>query len=164
MTSNMPLPTNLSTSDPAPPFQTRNWAFDHVPALGELLPKHKGRPGFEYLQCAVTNLRRAQDEHWSEVENTMIYVIEGPKGEAHMKLLARGKPIPGQSTDSGARLCLCDKTVEELTGVWINPHQHTEPEVVETAGESIIEPPSGGDTQKSGPSKPTTKDSNVKSS
>ena len=156
MTSNLALPSNLSTTDPAPPLVPRNWAFTHVPALGELLPKHKGRPGFEYLQCTVGNLRRAQDEGWSEVENTMIYIIEGPKGEASLKLLARGRPIPGQSADSGARLCLCDKTVEELTGVWVNPHKHTEPEVAETAGESIIEPPSGGDTPKSDPSEPTT--------
>ena len=144
MTTSLPLPNTVSTGDPAQPFQTRNWVYDHVPALGELLPKHRGRPGFEYLQCTVGNLRRAQDEGWTEVINTMIYIIEGPKGEVSLKLLARGKPMPGQPMDSGARLCLCDLTVQELTGVWINPNQHTEAEESE-----IIEPEGGGDTPKS---------------
>ena len=140
MTTSLTLPSNLSTTDPAPPFKIRNYVFDHIPGLGELLPKHRGRPGFEYLQCCVTNLRRAQDEGWTEVENTMIYVIEGPKGEAHMKLLARGKLIPGQPTDSGARLCLCDTVVQDLTGLWINPQNHLE-EDLENSG-----PEDGGDT------------------
>jgi hypothetical protein len=147
MTTSLPLPNTVGTADPAAPFQTRNWVFDHVPSLGELLPKHKGRPGFEYLQCTVGNLRRAQDEGWTEVVNTMVYVIEGPKGEVNLKLLARGRPIPGQPMDSGARLCLCDLTVQDLTGVWINPNKHIEPEL------EIIEAVSEGDTPSSVPTK-----------
>ena len=141
MTTDLTMPTNVPNSDPASPMPIRNFSFDHIPGLKELLPKHAGRPGFEYLQCTVANLRRAQDEQWTEVENTMIYTIVGPKGEAHMKLLARGKPIPGQSPNSGARLCQCDKTVQELTGVWINPHKHQESEIVRAE--------EGGDTPTS---------------
>jgi hypothetical protein len=70
MTTSYPLPNTVGSSDPATPFQTRNWVFDHVPSLAELLPKHRGRPGYEYLQCTVANLRRAQDEGWLEVSTS----------------------------------------------------------------------------------------------
>jgi hypothetical protein len=106
-----------------------------------------------------------------------------------MKLLARGKPIPGQSLDSGARLLRCDVIVEELTGCWINPHKHDEPfytgseeEVIqltekegERFAEALANPPApspalveaaekskasgGGDTPKSDPQKPKGKES-----
>jgi hypothetical protein len=153
MTTSLPLPSTLTPTDPATPFQTRNLVFDHVPGLKELLPKHGGRPGFEYSQSCVVNLRRAQDEGWLEVENTMVYTIAGPRGEANMKLYCRGKLIPGQPTDSGARLCRCDIIVEELTGCWINPHKHDEPYFTGEEPE-IIEPGDGGDTPKSGDGQP----------
>jgi len=116
------MPEGLSRT----PGALKRWMFDHIPSIKELLPQFRGLPGFEYLQCCVNNLRRAQDEGWSEVEKTVIYTIEGPKGAVDMKLLARGQRIPGQPHDSGARLCLCDTSVEPLTGLWINPHKHPE--------------------------------------
>ena len=128
MTTDLSLPSNVRRTEPGQPYQPpRPFVFNHVPDLRELLPKHRGRPGLEYLQCCVVNMRRAQDEGWVEVDRTVIYTIEGPKGSVDMKLFGRGKLIPGQPHDSGARLCRCDKTVESLTGVWINPHQHPEP-------------------------------------
>lgn len=136
---NLQMPEGLSRA----PGPVRQWIFDHIPSLKELLPQFRGLPGFEYLQCCVNNLRRAQDEGWYEVEKTVIYTVEGPKGSVDMKLLARGKRIPGQPHDSGARLCLCDKSVEPLTGLWINPHKHEdeddtepEPQTVESVPET----------------------------
>jgi len=129
MSMNLNLPGQVAKTTPGQPYKAQQFVFDHVPSLRELLPQFRGLPGFEYLQCCVQNLRRAQDEGWTEVERTVIYTIEGEKGRVDMKLLARGKRIPGQPHDSGARLCICDKTVEEMTGVFINPHLHEdEPE------------------------------------
>ena len=158
MTTSLPLPTNVDPTNPAVPFQLRNWVFDHVPGIKELLPKHGGRPGFEYAQSCVTNLRRGQDEGWLEVDGGVVYIIAGPRGEAHMKLLARGKLIPGQPSDSGARLCRCDIIVEELTGCWINPHKHDEPYYTGSEAE-IIEPEDGGDTPNSDPQETKSEDS-----
>lgn len=96
---------------------------DHIPGLEELLPEHRGRPGFVYLQVTVKKLLRAKSEGWLEVYDGMgrpiFYVIEGPKGRAEMQLLGRGRPIPGQPSDSGARACAVDQYVEELTGLEI---------------------------------------------
>lgn len=134
MTMNLSMPGTLKTTEPGQPFRPRQYIFDHVPGLRELLPQYRGLPGYEYLQCCVQNLRRAQDEGWVQVERTVIYTVEGPLGQADMTLMARGKRIPGQPHDSGARLCLCDRTVEELTGVRINPHRPLpEEETVEAA-------------------------------
>jgi hypothetical protein len=124
MSMNLTMPGQLVKTEPGQPFKSQEFIFPHVPSLRELLPQFRGLPGFEYLQCCVQNLRRAQDEGWTEVERTVIYTIEGEKGRVDLKLLARGKRIPGQPHDSGARLCICDKTVEEVTGVYINPHLH----------------------------------------
>lgn len=143
------MPRTVPQTPPGEPYRAQQYVFDHVPDLRELLPKWRGRPGFTYLQCCVVNLRRAQDEGWVEVDNTVIYTIEGEKGSADMKLLCRGKMTPGQPHDSGARLCLCDLQVEGLTGVWINPHQHEEDtEITETPEPSL--------TLKSEGVKPTT--------
>jgi hypothetical protein len=124
MSMNLAMPGQVAKTTPGQPFKSEEFVFHHVPGIRELLPQFRGLPGFEYLQCCVENLRRAQDEGWREVENTVIYTIEGELGRVDMKLLARGKRIPGQPHDSGARLCICDKTVEEKTGVRINPHLH----------------------------------------
>ena len=121
------MPNQVSQTPPGAVYQPQQYVFDHWPSIQELLPKWRGRPGFTYVQCCVANLRRAQDEGWVEVDNTVIYTIEGPKGSVDLKLLCRGQLIPGQPHDSGARLCYGDRTGEELTGVFINPHQHTEP-------------------------------------
>lgn len=122
------MPNSVDSRAPAQPYRPTRYVYDNIPGLAVLLPKWRGRPGFQYFQCCVVNLRRAQDEGWVEVEGTVIYTIEGPKGSVDMKLLARGKPIPGQAPNSGARLCYCDKTVEELTGLWINPNRHPDSE------------------------------------
>jgi hypothetical protein len=139
MITDLSLPPQLSKAEPGQVYRPSSFVFDRIPGLKELLPKHRGVPGFEYLQCAVVNLRRAQDEAWVEVDNTVIYTIEGEKGAVDMKLLCRGKRIPGQPYDSGARLCSCDKTVEDLTGLWINPQEHTE-EILPEIEEEVIEP------------------------
>ena len=122
------MPQTVPPTEPGELYKPRSYTFDHIPDLRELLPKFRGRPGFDYLQCCVINLRRAQDEGWVEIDNTVIYIVEGPSGSADMKLMGRGQPIPGQPHNSGARLCVCDKTVEGLTGLWINPHHHIEKE------------------------------------
>lgn len=145
MSMNLNLPGNLSRAAPGQPFEAQEYVFDHVPSLRELLPQYRGLPGFEYMQCCVQHLRRAQDEGWVEVQNTVVYSIEGPNGRVDMKLLARGQRIPGQPHDSGVRLCLCDKTVEKATGLWINPNRH----------ESENSEAEKGDTQKSDTSNPT---------
>jgi hypothetical protein len=129
MSMDLALPSNLTKTEPGKPFQSQDYIFDHVPGLRELLPQYRGLPGFDYMQCCVQNLRRAQDEGWVEVERTVIYTIEGELGRVDMKLLARGQRMPGQPHDSGARLCVCDKAVETLTGVHINPNRHTAEEV-----------------------------------
>lgn len=136
---NLSMPESVPATQPGEPYQPLRYVFDHIPDLRELLPKFRGRPGFTYLQCCVVNLRRAQDEGWVEVDNTVVYTVEGPKGTADLKLLCRGKLTPGQPCDSGARLCLADKMVEELTGVWINPHNHTEDEETEDEPPTKVE-------------------------
>ena len=128
MTTDLQMPTSTDRTAPPEMDLSRPWTFDYVPGLQKLLPKQAGRPGLEYMQCCVVNLRRAQDEGWVEVENTVVYDIIGPKGGVSMKLLARGKITPGQPHNAGARLCFCDKSVEMLTGLWVNPNKHTEPE------------------------------------
>ena len=125
MTVDLKMPGQLGRQAPGAPYiPPKPFVFTEIPGLKDLLPEFRGLPGFEYLQCCVINLRRAQDEGWVEVENTFIYTCQGPKGSVDMKLLARGQRIPGTAHNSGARLCLCDRTVEALTGLWINPKQH----------------------------------------
>jgi hypothetical protein len=141
------MPPTVPSTPPGNAYQPRKYVFDHVPDLRELLPKWRGRPGFTYLQCVTSNLRRAQDEGWVEVDNTVIYTIEGPKGSADLKLLCRGSLTPGQPHDSGARLCYCDKAVEQLTGIWVNPHNHTEdPDKNLDPEEAFLTPNSDPDT------------------
>ena len=120
-TTNLALPKELWEAPPNSTVtpSTRPFVYDHIPQLSELLPQFRGRPGFVYAQVTNQNLRRAQDESWRKVEGTVIYTIIGPKGEADMELMVRGGLIPGQSPDSGARLCVVDQTVEELTGLTI---------------------------------------------
>ncbi len=126
------MPNTVSQTPAGAVYQPQQYVFPHWPSLAELLPKFRGRPGFTYFQCCVANLRRAQDEGWVEVDNTVIYTIEGPKGSVDLKLLCRGQLIPGQPHDSGARLCYGDLTGEELSGLWINPNQHTDESAPQT--------------------------------
>jgi len=122
------MPSAVSTTPPGQLYKPQQFVFDHFPSLRELLPKFRGAPGFTYFQCCVVNLRRAQDEKWKEVDNTVVYTVEGPKGSVDLKLLCRGKLTPGQPHNSGARLCYGDLTAEPLVGLWWNPQDHTEPE------------------------------------
>ena len=73
------------------------------------------------------------------MDGTAIYIIRGPKGDATMKLYTMGKRIPGQAHDSGARVCLVDKDVEDVTGLEINGENDAavnESETTETKGAS----------------------------
>jgi hypothetical protein len=99
------------------PVESRPYTYDHVPMLRELLTHTRGQPGCEYAQVAVQNGRRAQDEGWGPlVGGAAIYTIEGPKGSVDCTLLGRGKPIRGQAYNGGARVCLVDSQIYELTG------------------------------------------------
>ena len=92
--------------------------FDHVPDLRELLPKTGGIPGVLYAQVSISNARKAQDEGWGDMHgNLAIYTITGPSGTVDCKLVCKGKPIPGQGSGSGARVCLADDTIYQLTGI-----------------------------------------------
>lgn len=88
-----------------------------------LLPATGGLPGVTYLQCALENLRRAQDEGWGEVSGgSHVYTIANPErgAEIDMKLLCRGKPLWGRDLHSSRRECLVDQLVEERTGLRID--------------------------------------------
>ena len=133
----MTLPPGTGNIDP--PRDEHDWVFGFIPNLRNLLPKMKGIPGFKYAQICTSNLWKAQDQGWLEVDGTAIYIIRGPKGDATMKLYTMGKRIPGQAHDSGARVCLVDKDVEDVTGLEINGENDgtvNEPEKSETKGAS----------------------------
>ena len=124
--TNLNMPASVAAAQPGAPYVgEETYEYDHVPSLKELLPKFRGVPGFQYFQCCVVNLRRAQDEGWTEVVGGIVYRIKGPKGSVDMKLLTRGERTPGAAHNSGARICGCNTLVQELTGVWINPNRHT---------------------------------------
>lgn len=96
----------------------RDYIYDHVPTLWELMPKTGGLPGVTYAQVCVQHLRAAQDDGWSKLSGgSKTYTIIGPKGEADMELVAKGDPIPGSDVYSGRRMCVVDKTVAKLTGL-----------------------------------------------
>ncbi len=130
MTETLPLPETLGHTDPIElPVQITP-VFEWVPNLQELI-SFGGTPGIEYRQICTHNLRRAQEEHFTTVPGTFLYQIVGPKGGADCHLMQRGKAIPGATKQSGARICKVDSKVEELTGLWINPHKHVEEPKVE---------------------------------
>ena len=126
----MTLPPGTGNIDP--PKDEHDWVFGFIPNLRNLLPKMKGIPGFKYAQICTSNLWKAQDQGWLEVDGTAIYIIRGPKGDATMKLYTMGKRIPGQAHDSGARVCLVDKDVEDVTGLEINGENDGTINVTET--------------------------------
>lgn len=133
----MTLPPGTGNIDP--PKDEHDWVFGFIPNLKNLLPKLRGIPGFKYAQICTSNLWKAQDQGWLEVDGTAIYIIRGPKGDATMKLYTMGKRIPGQAHDSGARVCLVDKDVEAVTGLEINGVEDAavkEPERLQTEGAS----------------------------
>tara|TARA_Y100000590_G_scaffold413_1_gene607 strand:+ start:5162 stop:5530 length:369 start_codon:yes stop_codon:yes gene_type:complete len=93
------------------------YIYDHIPTLRELLPSTAGVPGVQYAQISAKNLRRAQDEGWLKISGKQkIYTISGPKGTVDCELYAKGKPIPGQGSQSGARICYVDSEVYKGTG------------------------------------------------
>ena len=135
----MTLPPGTGNIDP--PKDEHDWVFGFIPNLKNLLPKLRGIPGFKYAQICTSNLWKAQDQGWLEVDGTAIYIIRGPKGDATMKLYTMGKRIPGQAHDSGARVCLVDKEVEDVTGLTIKVDgvedaAINEPETTEGGGRS----------------------------
>ena len=100
--------------DPHAPY-----TYHGVPSLRQLMTRTGGVPGVAYLQCAVANLKRAQNEGWGRIEGRAqrVYTIVGPKGQVDCELYCQGTPIPGQGTDSGARRCEVDLEIYNLTGL-----------------------------------------------
>lgn len=121
----MAMPTNIpqelfgGSVETAEYKRENEWIFEFIPTLKDLLPEYRGRPGFYYAQIPTGMLRAAQDAGWDRLERTAIYSIIGPKGQVDMELVVRGRPIPGQSPDAGARLCMISRSVEEITGLEI---------------------------------------------
>lgn len=135
-----PLPLNPALGSIQPPGQhlTKPLTYSgFIPRLNHLLPMMKGRPGLEYAQIAVQNMRLAQDGGWIEIDGTFVYTIVGPKGSVDAKLFGRGRVIPGQSHMSGKRKLFCDPTIVEVTGLEANPGDSKEL----TSGE--VEKPEG---------------------
>ena len=124
------------TGQMEPPEDNHEWVFGFIPGLKHLLPKMRGIPGFSYAQICTTNLWKAQDQDWLEVDGTAIYIIRGPKGDATMKLYTRGKRMPGQPHDAGARVCLVDQEVEKITGLKINGEE--DGTVNESEGSEVV--------------------------
>jgi hypothetical protein len=102
---------------------------NHIPQLKELMPRTGGVPGVKYLQVVTGKHERiAQDDGWGDiVGGSRVYTIVGPRGAAHMRLMCKGRPIPGGDPNSGARECMVDAEVEELTGLRVNGLEEPEP-------------------------------------
>ena len=93
------------------------YVYDHIPTLKELLPEKRGLPGVEYAQVTTDNLWLAQQNDWSKLSGKQkLYTIRGPQGEVHCELYGKGKPIKGQSSKGGKRICWIDKLIKEKTG------------------------------------------------
>ena len=101
------------------PASATPYTWDHVPRLHELMTKTAGIPGVEYLQCAVANIRQAQDGGWLRTAGSeqRVFTIIGPDGSIDCELYSRGEPIPGQGPYSGARKCEIDRLIYEVTGL-----------------------------------------------
>jgi len=115
----MPLPKDMGTIKPAQtsPKPGDEFVFGFIPKLRHLLPVHHGIPGFHYLQVSKDNIWRAEQDGWERVDNSVMYVISGPKGDAYMILYTRGRSIPGQPISSGRQIELVDNDVYEITGL-----------------------------------------------
>jgi hypothetical protein len=118
----------------------RPFVYYRIPQLRELMPKTGGLPGVTYLQCAVINLRKAQDDQWKRVVNSSTYTIVGPEGEIDCELLCKGRPIPGGDVFSGRRSCEVDTLIEEITRIPIDPSVVPEPSPVQTITKPKAEP------------------------
>ena len=117
-TTILPLPDDMNTIPAAQtsPRPQGEHVYGFVPKLRQLLPIHHGIPGFHYLQSSKDNNWRAEQEGWERVDNSVMYVISGPKGDAYMTLYTRGQVIPGQQVSSGRQIELIDNAVYEITG------------------------------------------------
>ena len=101
--------------------------FNYVPQLRDLMPRTAGLPGMAYAQVCLHNVRNVLADtttQWYKVEGTDLYTIKGAKGEAEMMLVCTGKPIPGQDTHTGKRICWFDEDIQPLTG-WETPAAYT---------------------------------------
>ena len=59
----------------------RDYVFNTIPTLRQMLPQHAGRPGVEYAIVATQNLRMAQDTGWNRMEGGQkVFTITGPNG------------------------------------------------------------------------------------
>ena len=119
------LPKDMGTIEAAQtsPKPGDEHVFGQIPKLRHLLPIHHGIPGFHYLQCSKDNIWRAENDGWERVNNSVMYVISGPKGDAYMVLYTRGRRIPGQPISSGRQIELLDNAVYEITG-FKNPNSN----------------------------------------
>lgn len=93
------------------------FTYEGIPKLLQLLPQLRGVPGFYYLQVAVVNARRAEDEGWRPVAATAIYTITGPKGSCDVSLYCFGDRIPSGNYQASKRECYVDWEVLRVTGL-----------------------------------------------
>ena len=103
-------------------MESQAFVYNHVPNLKELLPNTGGIPGVQYAQVSTENLRKAQDEGWLKISGAQkLYTIIGPSGKVDCELYAKGKPIPGQGSGSGKRICWVDGVIYSKTGLGEQP-------------------------------------------
>lgn len=93
------------------------YTYAEIPNLKQLIPANRGRPGVTYLQVALPQLKQAQNQGFTQIKNSQFYTIRGPKGAVECALFGEGRPIPGMHPGSGARVCIVDSTILELTGL-----------------------------------------------
>jgi len=111
-------PSRTTVSETTLPLPPEPFVYTTVPDLWTLMPSTGGVPGVVYLQCNVTNVKRAQNEGWLHIEGrAYVYTIVGPKGRVDCQLYCKGTPIPGQGSRSGARECQVDVSIYHLTGL-----------------------------------------------
>ena len=120
------------------------YVYNHIPNLRDLLSTNAGLPGVEYAQVTLENLYQAQKSGWSKLSgHQKIYIIRGPKGEVACELYGKGKPIKGQNTMSGKRICWIDKAIRLKTGLGlkgpIQEPEKIEPSVEKTTTQKSVE-------------------------
>ncbi len=127
----MALQLEKGILDPRPPMvvpggqRVQIAVYEFIPTLGpgpperNLLPQSGGRPGFTYAQVPTSERARAREEGWEGLDPPLFFAIRGPKGQIELELVARGAPIPGEPSQSGARLCTVHGDVQTVTGIQI---------------------------------------------
>ena len=128
--------------DMLPTEGVRPYTYDFIPQLKDLMPTTAGVPGVTYLQVVTGKHERfAQDDGWGDISGgSRIYTITGPEGSADMRLMCKGAPIIGGDPKSGARECMVDAKVEELTGLHVNGLPKELPTTANTAGTHTLSP------------------------